>query len=273
MARKRGKEFDSRAALLDSAWTLLLEQGAAGMSVEAIVARAGLSKGTFFHFFPAKQDLLDAICARIADESWEHASGALRRVDLDPLGRLDLFLQESRAWRSEHTKAIGALWRELVRDENAVLMNKVRELSVDRLAPTMTELFVEATTAGSMRVGDAQVVGRLTVEWLTATVEGTLRLLASRRDAEAIELGLRRANSTLEAFERLLGIPEASLRRVDRQVVARLAADVPGIKESESPASGQRAASGRRRPPAGSGSRREHEQKGAPGHGTGRRKD
>jgi AcrR family transcriptional regulator len=273
VARKKGKEFDSRSALLDAAWTLLLEQGAGGMSVEAIVGRAGLSKGTFFHFFPAKQDLLDAICARIADESWAHASRALQRADLDPVGRLDLFLQEARAWRSERTKAIGALWRELVRDENAALMNRVRELSVARLAPTMTDLFVEATTAGLMRVGDAQVAGRLTVEWLTATVEGTLRLLAVRRDAEAIDLGLRRANSTLEAFERLLGIAEGSLGRVDRQVVARLAADVPGSEDAGSPALGTGMTSRRRRPPVGNGSRRDHKQKGASRHGTGRRED
>ena len=59
----------------------------------------------------------------------------------------------------------------------------------------------------------------------------------------------------------------------DRQVVARLAPDVPGIEESESPASGTGTASRRRRPPAGNGSRRTHKQKGAPRHGTDRSED
>jgi AcrR family transcriptional regulator len=258
VARKKGKEFDSQFALLDAAWSLLLEQGASGMSVEAIVGRAGLSKGTFFHFFPAKQDLLDAICARIAEESWAHASGAFQRLDLDPVRRLELFLQQSRTWRSERTKAIGALWRELVRDENAALMNRVRELGVERLAPAMTDLLAEATTTGSMRVEDPQAMGRLVVEWMTATVEGTLRILASRRDAAATELGLRRANATLQAFERLLGIEQGSLRRVDRNVVAKIAADVPALEESESLASGTRTAARRRRSSAGKGSRRTH---------------
>ena len=137
MARKKGKELDSKRALLDAAWQLLLEQGARGMSVEAIVTRAALSKGTFFYFFPSKQDLLDALCARIAHESWQHVAGVLERRELDPVARLDLFFQQSRAWQSARTKAVGALWWEMVRAENAALMTQVRAIGVDRLAPTM----------------------------------------------------------------------------------------------------------------------------------------
>jgi AcrR family transcriptional regulator len=87
MARKKGKEHDSKAALLDAAWQILLGGGAGSMSVEAVVARADLSKGTFFHFFPTKQDLLDALCARIADESWRDAASVLQRADLHPVAR------------------------------------------------------------------------------------------------------------------------------------------------------------------------------------------
>jgi AcrR family transcriptional regulator len=231
MAGKKGKGQGSKSALLDAAWTLLLE-GAGGMSVEAIVARAGLSKGTFFHFFPAKQDLLDALCARIAEESSQHATSVLQRRDLDPVARLDLFLQESRVWRSERSKALAGLWWELARDENAALMSKVRAFSIARLAPAMTRLLVEARNLGCMQVTDEEVVARLVVEWMSTTVEGTLRLLAEKRDAGAVDLALRRANSTLSAIERVLGVAEGSFRRVDRRVVAKLAADVPRTGES-----------------------------------------
>jgi len=120
-----------------------------------------------------------------------------------------------------------------------------------------------------MSVRDAQVMGRLTVEWLTATVEGTLRLLAARGDAAAIDLGLRRANATLEAFERLLGVAPGSLRRVDRQVVARLAPDIPRI-EAAKPGVRAPAAAGRSRSsPSGGRPGRPPRQKGAPHRGRG----
>ena len=226
MARKKGKDVDSRAALLDAAWQLLLEQGAA-MSVEAIVGRAGLSKGTFFHFFPAKQDLLDALCSRIADESWQHVNDELLHSSLDPLKRLDRFLQVSRVWRSERSRGVGALWRELARDENAALMHKVRSLGVQQLTPVVARLLHDASDLGLIRVTDVDVVAELAVEWMYTSAEGTLRLFLERHDEQAIDRATRRANATMEALERLLGAPEGSFRRVDREIVARVAAGVP----------------------------------------------
>lgn len=233
MARKKGRELDSRAALLDAAWQLLLEQGTGGMSVEAIAGRASLSKGTFFHFFPAKQDLLDALCARIADESWQHVNDELLRSHLDPLKRIDLFLQVSRVWRSERSQAIGALWRELARDENAALMHKVRSLGAQRLTPLLARLLHDARDLGLICVTDVDVVAELAVEWMYTAAEGNLRLFLKRHDEAAIDQAARRANVTMEALERLLGAPKGSFRRVNREIIARVAAGVPSSDEVE----------------------------------------
>ncbi len=233
MARKKGKNSDSSAELLEAAWQLLLEQGTGGMSVEAIVGRAELSKGTFFHFFPAKQDLLDALCARIADASWQHVNDELLRSDLDPLRRIDLFLQVSRAWRAERSRAIGALWSELARDENAALMNQVRALGVQRLTPLLARLLSEARDLGQIHLTDVDVVAELVVEWMYTAAEGNLRLLLKRRDEATIDQVARRANATVAALERLLGAPEGSFRRVDRGILTAVAAGIPTGDEVE----------------------------------------
>jgi AcrR family transcriptional regulator len=227
VAPKKGKGWDSRAALLEAAWAILHEQGAAGMSVDAVVARAGLSKGTFFHFLPAKQELLDALCARIAEESWKHAGGILERADLDPVARLDLFFRASRSWRTERPKAVVGLWQELARDENAALMAKVRALAVARMAPPLARLFEEANRTGRMRVADPEVVAPLAVEWISAAAEGNMRRLAGAPGPAALDLALRRANATMDAFERMLGTVKGAFTRVDRGILAKIAAGVP----------------------------------------------
>jgi AcrR family transcriptional regulator len=232
LARKKGKDLDSKAVLVDAAWQLLLEQGSRAMSVEAIVGRAGLSKGTFFHFFPAKQDLLDALCARIADESWQHVNEVvLLGNHLDPLQRIDLFFQVSRAWRAERSQGLGALWKELARDENAALMHRVRSLGVPRLRQLLARLLRDASDLGMIRVHDVEVTAELAVEWISTTAEGSLRLFLKGREPAAIDRAARRANATMEALERILDAPEGSFRRVDREIVARVAAGVPGEED------------------------------------------
>lgn len=244
MARRRGAQADSREDLLAAAWQLTLERGTAGLSVEAIVARAGLSKGTFFHFFPAKQQFLDALCARIADESWRRTGKALGRRDLDPVARLDLFFRSSRSWRSEHSAGIGALWRELARPPNAALRARVRALGIERLAPRVVAVLAEANARGTARVRDAETAGRLLVEWVFTAAEGTMQLLSERPAAEAVELAVRRADTVMEAFERMLGVPDGSFQRVDRGLVSKLAA---GLESAE--ASSSRAVPSARNPP------------------------
>ena len=66
--RQRGRprasekeQADTRGSLLDAAARLIAERGYRGMTVNEIVARAGLSKGTFYWYFSCKDDVLFAV--------------------------------------------------------------------------------------------------------------------------------------------------------------------------------------------------------------------
>jgi AcrR family transcriptional regulator len=56
-----GEQEDTRRSLLDAAAKLIAERGYRGMTVNEIVARAGLSKGTFYWYFSCKDDVLFAV--------------------------------------------------------------------------------------------------------------------------------------------------------------------------------------------------------------------
>jgi AcrR family transcriptional regulator len=52
---------DTRRSILDAAARLIAERGYRAMTVNEIVARAGLSKGTFYWYFSSKDDVLFAV--------------------------------------------------------------------------------------------------------------------------------------------------------------------------------------------------------------------
>jgi AcrR family transcriptional regulator len=56
-----GEQEDTRHSLLDAAAKLIAERGYRGMTVNEIVVRAGLSKGTFYWYFSCKDDVLFAV--------------------------------------------------------------------------------------------------------------------------------------------------------------------------------------------------------------------
>jgi len=60
-----GKSF--RDAVLDAAEDLIVERGAAGVSLDKVAARAGVSKGGLLHHFPSKNALAQALIRRMVD--------------------------------------------------------------------------------------------------------------------------------------------------------------------------------------------------------------
>jgi TetR/AcrR family transcriptional repressor of nem operon len=56
----------TRERILDGAQRLVLEQGLAATSVDAILAESGTTKGAFFHHFPTKNHLARALVERYA---------------------------------------------------------------------------------------------------------------------------------------------------------------------------------------------------------------
>jgi AcrR family transcriptional regulator len=65
MTRRKPPEA-RRQQILGAASALLLENGLAGTSVDAVARRAGIAKGTVYLYFPSWQDLLGALRARYA---------------------------------------------------------------------------------------------------------------------------------------------------------------------------------------------------------------
>jgi TetR/AcrR family transcriptional repressor of nem operon len=52
-----GRSSDARERLIESGRSLMHERGFTAVGVSEVCARAGVNKGSFYHFFPSKQDL------------------------------------------------------------------------------------------------------------------------------------------------------------------------------------------------------------------------
>lgn len=85
----------TRERILDAAQALILDHGYAATSVEAVVTRAGITKGAFFHHFASKAELARALIERFARLDREYFASQLeraRRLSGDPLQQLLLLI-------------------------------------------------------------------------------------------------------------------------------------------------------------------------------------
>lgn len=85
----------TRERILDRAQALVLEQGFAATSVDAVIAGAGVAKGAFFHHFPSKAALARSLVERWAAADADHYDAFMARAERlasDPLQQLLVFV-------------------------------------------------------------------------------------------------------------------------------------------------------------------------------------
>lgn len=79
--------------LLDAAASLFVEKGVAATSIDDIVERAGVAKGTFYHYFSDRTAMLDALRERYAQRFADEAIRADETCQRDDWnGRLDAWI-------------------------------------------------------------------------------------------------------------------------------------------------------------------------------------
>lgn len=72
-----------RRDLLEAAAALFLQQGFDATPVDDIVARAGMSKGLFYHYFSSKQELLAALREQFIQQFHDRVQTALEQAPQD----------------------------------------------------------------------------------------------------------------------------------------------------------------------------------------------
>jgi AcrR family transcriptional regulator len=67
-AAAESRRAQTRARLIDAAISVIVEKGPQASSIEDFVAAAGVSRGTFYNYFPTFEDLLHALNTQISEE-------------------------------------------------------------------------------------------------------------------------------------------------------------------------------------------------------------
>ncbi|MEQ8966675.1 MAG: TetR/AcrR family transcriptional regulator [Azospirillaceae bacterium] len=86
---------ETRRTIMDAAEGLILEQGFAATSIDRVIERAGVRKGTFFYHFETKAALALALVERYAALDLEHLEGNMARAEAmsrDPLQQVLIFV-------------------------------------------------------------------------------------------------------------------------------------------------------------------------------------
>jgi TetR/AcrR family transcriptional repressor of nem operon len=182
---------DTREKLVDTAERLMLRDGYCATRVDEVIAEAGLSKGSFYHFFESKEALgLAALERYYADRVKRLAAGAYA-AEIDPWRRAHGFLEHASRVAADLWKA-GCLLANLATDaagSSPVIASALRERTSE-LQAMLAELLSPFATP--------DVTAADLADQLLVCIEGSIVLARIHDDPSYLQRGI-------EQFRRSLG--------------------------------------------------------------------
>jgi AcrR family transcriptional regulator len=153
MARKiNQEEYDLRRNnILASAQRLVYTKGYEGMSIQDILADQQISKGAFYHYFPSKQALLEALIDHLADQVLELLNPIVQDEHLPATDKLQRFFDVAARWKTARKEYLLTLMRTWYADENALLRLKTQAALMPRISPLFTAIIRRGVYEGVFR--------------------------------------------------------------------------------------------------------------------------
>ncbi len=180
---------NTRQSILDTAAALFHSQNYADVGIATICSQAGVSKGSFFHFFPSKRDLAIAVLEQFRSHINQTLVASAFTPGKPPLERLESFVTELYVFQKDQAKLYGhmpgcpfgnIILEQANRDE---LLRQKADSCLRSLGNHFHAAVSDAVQDGSLPAVDEQA----TADAMLSYIEGIQLMAKARNQPELIQ--------------------------------------------------------------------------------------
>ena len=137
---KKGEK--RKQELLKIAYELFLSRGYENTSVDEIIAKAQIAKGTYYYYFPSKEQMLEDVIDMMI-ESEAEAARQILRAELPVPQKIVGIIASARPTQEEQP-----IEAALNRPENVLMHNKLQGQLLEKILPLLSEAVEEGVRGG-----------------------------------------------------------------------------------------------------------------------------
>lgn len=192
------KAHDERKnEIIDTAQNLFMTKGYSACSVAEIIDAIGIAKGTFYHYFKSKEEVLDAIVGKGTDMIVNRIYKVLHDNKLDYIEKIvgSLF-----AMQIEDTMGDEIL-DELHKAENSLMHQKSIYMIVNRVSPLLEELIIQGNKDGVFKCKHPR-------QYLKIILSSSVTLLDDGIFPMTKDEKMEIFSSIVDLLEQILGVEE-----------------------------------------------------------------
>lgn len=190
---------------------LFFTRGYEQTSVQQIIRTVGVAKGTFYHYFDSKADILEAMITRMAEQVMAVLQGIVDDTSLNPREKLELFFSRANQWKVARKEQLIATGRVIYMDENVLLRERLLQVQTTSFTPMVAQVIEEGLADGSFDVAHPLEVAEVIIVMVRLLGESIVRLLLEQDEETTFERLKRQIETCNHSVERVLGMPAGSL--------------------------------------------------------------
>ena len=151
MTREVKKPEIRKNEILATAQRFFFNKGFEGTSIQDIIDELGIAKGTFYHYFNSKTDLLDQLINSITDEMYSVLTPIVKS-EMTAIDKFNTMFREGSAFKMSNPEVFIMMLKVLFTDENTILRTKIYRKMVEKLTPMYAEIIKQGNEEGVFHV-------------------------------------------------------------------------------------------------------------------------
>lgn len=218
---------ETKGSLIEAAGELFARNGYDGTPVQAIIDNVGVSKGTFYHYFSSKEDILDAVVERMTREGFNQMAASVQDASVSALEKLNRFFAACWRWKLADIDVVIEVARVLYRDENIIIRHKMDKRTVALVSPPLASIIAQGVEEGVFEVADPEETAVLILHLGNSVADMQVKSLLELGDKpENMAVMERRINLYMNVLERILGAPKGSIKEVGKGFLEKISGAV-----------------------------------------------
>lgn len=212
MTRLVKKPAIRRNEILDTAQKFFFQKGFNQTSIQDIIDELGIAKGTFYHYFASKIDLLDKLTDRATSEIYASIKPIVDS-NLDAIEKFNTTFKTASTLKMANIDIFVLIVRVLFNDENTIIREKMYRNSVKKTTPLYAKIIRQGVNQGIFHVESPDDVAEIMIQIGTNLNEIICRLLINENMNEEIlvQTTVRKLKIYQESIERILGALKGSI--------------------------------------------------------------
>ncbi|MCG3209855.1 MAG: hypothetical protein FOGNACKC_03482 [Anaerolineae bacterium] len=205
-----------RSEILEVAQRLFYQKGYEQTSIQDIINEIGIAKGTFYHYFGSKQELLDAIIEWMVGQTLQTLQPVVEDEQLSALEKFNQYFAQAENWKVENKTFFLDILRSWYNDDNAIFRHKIETASIREVIPTLAKIIEQGIAEGVFAAHDpveiAEIIMGIGYQFSRSIAATLLDTAANEYCLPQVE---KKVTAVQFAIERVLNAPAGSITVFD----------------------------------------------------------